>query len=178
MTLAPFALVGLSGLLFAGRFQAEAAPSAQSRVGWPFASAQEIAPEFARVFGCTLEQTPRQSHCMSPRTHGRVSMDIDPMHGEAVKLTAMVLVSRDDKPNPEEERVSVDTAMQLTDYLFPDWEERRTWISLALQQARDRNANSTIKLGDTVLSVEYERPLGFPQQSTFAFITVEQDVRR
>ena len=100
------------------------------------------------------------------------------MYGEAVKVRAMVLISRDDRPNPEEERISIDTAMQLADYLFPNWEERRTWMSLALQQARDRHANSTIKLGDTVLSVEYEIPLGFPEQSTFALIAVEQAVPR
>jgi hypothetical protein len=135
-------------------------------------------PQIARLFGCVLERMPQLSHCMSGRTRGRVSLDVDPMHGAAVKLTAMVLVSRDDAPNPAEERLSANTTMELTDYLFPDWSERRSWMSLALQQARDRHAVSTIKLNDTLVSVESEVPLGFPEQSTFAFITVEQSVQR
>jgi hypothetical protein len=178
LALALFVVAGTVGLFFLGPFQLEAAPDEQSRRGWPFGSAQEMTPEIARLFGCTLEQTPRESYCMSRRTRGLVSVDIDPMHAEAAKFTAMVLVSRDDRPNPEEERASVDTAMQVMDYFFPDWDERRTWMNLALQQARDRHANSTIKLGDTVLSVEYEIPLGFPEQSTFAFITIEQAMPR
>src|SRR4030095_5329433 len=103
-------------------------------------------------------------------------MDIDPMNGEAVKFTSMALISRDDAPKPEEERASINTVMQLMDYFFPNWVERRTWMSLALQQARDQHANSTIELGDTVLRVEHEIPLGFPEQRTFAFITVERAV--
>ena len=90
----------------------------------------------------------------------------------------MVLISRDDAPNPPEERLSVDTSMRLIDYLFPDWIERRRWMSLALQQARDRHANSTIQLGDTALSVEFEVPQGGSNQRTFAFITVQQAVAR
>ena len=126
---------------------------AQPSAGWPFASVREVEPEIARVFGCTIEQTPRVSHCMSGRTRGRVAIDIDPMHGEAVKFTSMMLISRDDTPNPEEERVSINTGMQLVDYLFPNWVERRTWMNLALQQARGQHANSTIELDGTVVSV-------------------------
>ena len=57
---------------------------------------------------------------------------------------------------------------------------KRRIISLlkALQQARDRHANSTIKLGDTALSVDFEVPQGGAAQSTFAFITIEQAVPR
>ena len=100
------------------------------------------------------------------------------MHGEATKFTAMVLISRDDVPSPAEERLSADTTMQLMDYFFPDWAERRQWMSLALQQARDRHANSSIKLGDTALSVDFEVPQGGAAQSTFAFITIQQAVPR
>jgi hypothetical protein len=169
------AIVG--GLLLLPNLQtANRVGNAQLPAGWPFASVREMEPEIARVFGCTLEQTLRESHCMSSRTHGLVSVDIDPMHGQAVKFETMALISRDDAPNPEEECVSIDAVMQLMDYLFPGWAERRTWMSLALQQAHDRHANSTIELDDTILSVEYEVPLGFPEQSTFALITVEQMV--
>ena len=178
IVLALFVVAGVAGLLPFGPFQTEGKLDAQSRGGWPFGSAQDMASEIERHFGCILEQTPRESHCMSSRTLGRVSVAIDPMNGKAVNFTAMVLVSRDDVPNPEEERISVNSVMQLTDYFFPDWVERRAWMSLALQQARDRHANSTIRLGDTVLSVEYEIPLGFPEQSTFAFITIEQALGR
>jgi hypothetical protein len=167
----------VGGLLLLPNVQtADPVGSIQLSAGWPFASAREMEPVIARVFACTLEQTPRTSQCLSSRTHGLVSIDIDPMHGKAVKFTSMVLISRDDAPRPEEERDSINTVTHLMDYFFPDWVERRTWISLALQQARDRHANSTIELGDTILSVEWEIPLGFPEQSTFAFITVEQAV--
>ena len=145
---------------------------------WPLGPAQDIEPDMVRIFGCTLEKTARQSQCMSHRTRGLASLDIDPMHGEAVKFTAMVLISRDDVPSPAEERVSADTTMQVMDYFFPAWPERRQWMSLALRQARDRHANSVIKLGDTALSVDSEVPLGVAAQSTFAFITIEQAVPR
>jgi hypothetical protein len=146
--------------------------------GWPLGPAQDIEPDIVRIFGCTLEKTARQSQCMSHRTRGLASLDIDPMHGEAVKFTAMVLVSRDDVPSPAEERVSADTTMQIVDYFFPDWPERRQWMSLALRQARDRHANSVIKLGDAALSVAFEVPQGVAAQSTFAFITIKQAASR
>ena len=146
--------------------------------GWPLGPATDIEPDMARIFGCTLEKTPRRFSCMSHQTRGLASLDIDPMHGEATKFTAMVLISRDDIPSPSEERLSADTTMQLMDYFFPDWPERRQWMSQALQQARDRHANSTIKLGETALSVDFEVPLGFAAQSTYAFITIEQAMPR
>jgi hypothetical protein len=146
--------------------------------GWPLGSARDIEPDIVRIFDCTLEQTPRQVSCMSHRTRGRATVDIDPMHGEATKFTAMVLISRDDVSSPAEERLSADTTMQLMDYFFPDWVERRAWMGLALQQARDRHANSAIKLGQTALSVDFEMPLGVAAESTYAFITIEQAVPR
>jgi len=146
--------------------------------GWPLGPAQDIEPDIVRIFGCTLEKTARQSQCMSHRTRGLASLEIDPMHGEAVKFTAMVLISRDDIPSPAAERVSADTAMRIIDYFFSDWPERRQWMGLALRQARDRHANSVIKLGDAALSVEFEVPQGVAAQSTFAFITIEQAVPR
>lgn len=167
----------VGGLLLLHNLQAaNRVGTAQLPAGWPFASAHEMEPEIARIFGCSLEQTPRASHCLSSRTHGLVSIDIDPMHGEAIKFTSMALISHDDTPRPEEERVSINTVMQLMHYLFPNWMEGRTWMNLALEQARDQHANSTIELEGTVLSVDYEIPLGFPEQSTFALITVERAI--
>ncbi|HEV2665226.1 MAG TPA: hypothetical protein VG324_09955, partial [Blastocatellia bacterium] len=139
--------------------------------------AVEIEPDLARIFGCTLDRTPRRSSCMSHRTRGLVLLDIDPMHGEATRFQAMVLISQDYAPSPSRERESADTVMALVDYFFPDWVERRRWMSLALQQARDRYANSTIKLGQTLLTVEFEMPQGYPE-STFGLITIEQAVPR
>jgi len=114
---------------------------------------------------------------MSHRTRGLVVLDIDPMHGEATRFQAMVLISQDYAPSPSRERASADTVVELVDYFFPDWIERRGWMSLALQQARDRHANSTIKLGQTLLTVEFEMPQGYPE-STFGLITIEQAVPR
>lgn len=166
----------IGGFLMPSAQAADQAGITQRPAGWPFASTRAIEPEIARVFGCTLQQTPRVSQCLSSRTHGLVSIDIDPMHGEAIKFTAMALVSHDDVPKPEEERVSIEAVMQLVDYLFPDWAEGRTWMSLALQQARDRHADSRIILGNAILTIEHEIPLGVPEQSTFAFITVERAI--
>ena len=167
----------VGGLLVLPNLQtADRVGGVQLPAGWPFVSAREMEPEIGRLFGCTLEQTPRESQCLSSRTLGLVSVDIDPMHGEAIKFTSMVLISRDDAPNPEEERISINTVMQFMDYIFPNWVERRTWMSLALQQARDRHANSAIELEGTVLHVDYEVPLGLPEQRTFAFITMEPAV--
>ena len=167
----------VGGLVLLANLQtADLSGSAQLSTGWPFASVSEMEPEVAKIFSCTLERTSNKSHCMSSRTHGLVSIDIDPMDAQAVRLESMALISRDDAPNPEEERRSIDTVMQLVDYLYPNWAERRMWMDLALQQARDQHANSTIELENTVLTVEYEVPLGFAEQSTFALITVERAV--
>jgi hypothetical protein len=144
---------------------------------WPVGPAWAIEPNIARIFGCTLDETPREAHCMSPRTRGRVSLDIDPMHGNAIRFTAMVVITHDDFPRPVEERQSTDTTMRFMDYFFPRWTERRQWMSLALQQARDRHANSAIELGDTAVSVNFEVPQGGAAPSTFAFITIEPMVR-
>ena len=54
----------------------------------------------------------------------------------------------------------------------------RTTPNPALQQARDRHANSTIKLGDTALSGEFEVPQGGAAHSTFALITIAQAMPR
>jgi hypothetical protein len=173
------ALAGVIGFVLVVVIAHGATPNAGPRSGgWPFGSAQKMEPAIADIFGCTLEQTPRMSFCISHRTRGRAGVEIDPMHGRAVKLTAMVLVSRDDVPNRTEEQLSANTTMQLIDYLFPDWTDRRTWMSLALKQVRVRHADSTIRLGDTVLSVESEVPQGVAEQSIFAFIAVEQRVGR
>jgi hypothetical protein len=133
-------------------------------------SVERVEAGLARLVGCRWSITGRVALCPMPETGGVLTLTQTPAGDVLETVEINVLVATYPQRNLVREWRSRDQAIDVVQYILPNWLSAREWLSRALHAARHAHVRHTIKVGTVTVLVQWLQPADL--DDTFATLVV------
>lgn len=129
-----------------------------------------IETDLERLLGCKWQGVDPPVVCPLTQTGGVIILFRD-LVGETVETVEFnALVAANPNPQPQKERLSRETVLQIVGYFLPAWKEGPAWMKRALDDATIEGAQNVVAFDGVKILVQWLQPATL--QDTYARVVI------